>query len=99
MKIDFNVSLKDLRGKALVSETKELITLRMCAVNAVLALGENDHDMLGEEKVRRWKLAKLIYDGDKEIEISTEDIALVKKLIAKVYAPLVVGQAWEILER
>ena len=52
----------------------------------------------GEEKVKRFLLATKIYDSTDPINIGTKDIELLKDLIAKSYLPLIVGQAWLVLD-
>lgn len=52
----------------------------------------------GKKKVKRFKLAKKIHDGDKFVDIGSRDIKLLKALIAKNYPASTVAQAWEILD-
>jgi len=47
--------------------------------------------------VTHWALALRLHKAS-ETELTAQDIALLKNLIAKVYDPLVVGQAWAILD-
>ena len=54
--------------------------------------------MAGEEKLKRYKLAMLIYDNDAP-ELSIEDLAKIKELVGKAYVPLIVGQVWSMLEK
>lgn len=49
-----------------------------------------------EEKVKRFKLAMRIEEGDTEITI--EEAALLKDLVGEMFGPLIVGRVWEILE-
>jgi hypothetical protein len=51
----------------------------------------------GEEKVKRAKLALEVFDGGQH-DLTAEETALAKKLVAKAYAPLVVMRAWELLD-
>ncbi len=52
----------------------------------------------GEEKVRRAALAQRIYTSKEPLALKVEDVALIKKLVGKAYAPLVVMRAWSILD-
>jgi len=52
----------------------------------------------GEEKVKRFLLATKIYDSTDPVNVGTKDIELLKDLIAKNYLPLIVGQAWCVLD-
>ena len=98
MKRNFNTTLKTLDGKP-IKEADDLdVTLSTVAVNALLAAYEDERNLAGDDKVKRFKLAQLINDADGEVEVTAEQVSLLKTLIAKGYTPLVVGQAYEILE-
>ncbi|GAI73742.1 unnamed protein product [marine sediment metagenome] len=77
-------------------------TLRKVCEN-VLLLPDMDKDgepkeMNGEEKAKRYDLAKRIYTGPSLVDLQAEEIALLKKLIGRHYPTLTSGQAWEILD-
>lgn len=93
MKINFNQPIKNIKG-----EDIENLTLKTISVEALLAAFDDERSSLtGEEKVKRYHLATQIHTND-EIDITVEDISLIKKLIGKGYGALIVGQAWEVLE-
>lgn len=52
----------------------------------------------GEDKVKRFLLATKIYDSIDFVDVGTKEIELLKDLIAKSYLPVIVGQAWFILD-
>lgn len=93
MKINFDQELKKLDGTSL-----ENTTLRSVTLEALQALFQDEQGLSGEEKARRWALATRIYANPENIDLKVEEIATIKKLIGKAYGPLVVGQAWEMLE-
>jgi len=77
-------------------------TLRKACVN-VLLMTEIDgtgrpKELKGEEKGERCELAKEVHNSTGLFDIRPEDQVLLKKLIAKAYGPLTVGQAWQILD-
>ena len=92
MKIDFKQHLKNLDGDILKEGDKEL-TLGMVSVGALLAPEEVD----GNEKLIRFELAQKIHKGECQ-ELSVEEAALIKKLIAKPFTTLVVGQSLKMLD-
>ena len=106
MKRNFNTTLKTLDGKPIKEQYVDAdgktadrdVTLSTVAVNALLAGYEDERNLAGDDKVKRFKLAQLINDADGEVEVTAEQVSLLKTLIAKGYTPLVVGQAYEILE-
>lgn len=76
--------------------------LRKACVN-VLLMTEIDgagrpKELKGEEKVERFELAKEIHKSAGLVDLQSEQIALLKKLIARAYGPLTVGQAWQVLD-
>lgn len=109
MKINFDRELKNIRGETLFNERLiagsdganekivDVMRLKDPCVEALLAYFADEAGLTGEEKLKRWTLAKTIAAGG-EIDLPVEEIALLKRVIAKAYPPLISGQVWEILE-
>lgn len=106
MKINFNKALTNLDGTpirnppkpGMPEETGKELTVASVAINALMNVDFEKET--GEEKVRRYTLAGLIHkeiEGKGEVEMEPKDAALIKDLIAKGYGPIVVGQAWPLL--
>lgn len=95
MKIQFNQNLVDLAGENIVIQDEE-VTLRSVCVNALLSEFQNENST-GEDKVKRYELAKRIYEND-ELELEAKQIALLQERVGKNYLPLIVGQATKMLE-
>jgi hypothetical protein len=79
-------------------------TLRNISEN-VLLLPDVDKDgnpkeMTGDEKCKRYDLAMRIHKATAKdlADLQVEEIALLKKLIARGYSTLIVGQAFKILD-
>lgn len=77
-------------------------TLRKACVN-VLLMTELDRtgrpvELKGEEKVERFELATSIHKSAGLVDLQSEEISLLKGLIARAHGPLAVGQAWKILD-
>jgi len=102
MKIDFNRVLVDFSGNPLKEETSSgsvEIKLRSVVINALMTLLEDDKNMSGDDKVKRYDLALLVHNsGAEPLDIKVEDVTLIKAQIGKFYGPLIVGQVWKILE-
>lgn len=102
--IDFNTKFKDLDGNEVKDRqmgldgkfTESVATLGRVAANALLAMTDADKDMTGETKVKRYDLAMRIVKG--EASLKAEEIADIKAAIGKHYTPLIVGQAWKMLD-
>lgn len=100
--INFTEVLTDMEGKPLTESSKLPgsngavvdVTLRKICQNALLS---NDPKMSGEEKIKRYILAQRIQQQDL-MELSADDISLIKKEIAIYFSPLIVGKAYELLD-
>jgi hypothetical protein len=106
MAIDFTKPLTNLDGTAVKdAEGKDVnTTLGKVAEQSLLAVYADERDpqtgketITPEEKFNRWKLATKI-SGQKDVSLTAEELALIKKLIGKAFPPLVVGQAWTMLD-
>lgn len=93
--------LKTIKGTPLKEqgEDGELtpITLGAMACSSLLTHFKDETNLSGDEKAKRYKLCMRIVDQN-EVDLSIEEIALVKKLIGKHPSALCVGQAFDMLE-
>lgn len=96
MQRDFSVPFKTFAGQPIVQDGEPL-TLQRVAVNALLSQAEDEANLSGEEKFKRYKLASRIH-AEPAVEVSAEEVALLKRLIGKLYLPIIVGPAFEALE-
>ena len=96
--VDFDTQLSGIDGKPMIKEDKTPITLNEVTQNALLMSYPDEAGLSGEEKVKRWVLATKIGHQPRDPVLTADEIALVKKLIGKAYNPLVVGQAWSLLD-
>jgi hypothetical protein len=106
---DFSAKILDLYGQPMVDDAKcpldqagnrkcdDPATLGIVAMRALLAPYQGEENLSGEDKFKRFALAMKIKGGG-EVPLSAEDTALLKKLIGKLYTPLVVGRAFPLLD-
>lgn len=98
MVIDVTQTLKTLNGQTMkdVDENQNAIdaTLKLAIVNALLASTKKEES--GIEKVKKYELAKKVYSQD-SVELSAEDITLIKSRIGEVFQTAIVGQCFEML--
>ena len=113
MRIDFNQVILTVHDRPLkeVMQTDEApeecqscgnlilerheVDLRHVAVNAIL---NNEQGMDGRTKVDRYDLAMRIKKSDGFLEVKAKEFVLIRKLIGKTMSPLIVGQAWPMLD-
>lgn len=94
--IDFSQPINDLSGNP-VLDGETPLTLGAVACNSLLATFKDEPNLQGTAKAERFALALKI-NGKAQVSLKVEDITLLKTLIGKAYAALVVGQAWEMLD-
>lgn len=97
MKIDFSKELIGYDGEPL-REGEKVLTLSIICCNALMNQTEEDTKLPGEEKLRRFDLATIIYASREATDLKVEDVSLLKTLIGKLYGPIVVGPCWKLLE-
>jgi len=97
MLINVDGVLKSMDGKALQDvvngEARDAL-IKDVLVNAILSPVQNESGM---DKVKKYELAKRIYVGG-DINLTAEEIALIKDRVGESYAPIIVGQLYELLE-
>ena len=97
MLVKVNVPLKTMDGQVMkdnVDGQAVDATVKLVIVNAVLAPVQKES---GIEKVKKYELAKKIYTSD-EVELTAEEISLIKETVGENFAPVIVGQVWNLLE-
>jgi hypothetical protein len=94
---DFTTILVGLDGKPLTLEqASPPVTLGDVSAIA-LTSSFKDENPSGTEKVKRWALALRVRTA-KDVELTADDVKLIKDLVAKGFGPLIVGQVWSILD-
>ena len=99
MEIDFDVVVKSLDGVPLpitdsITEEKKEIDLKVATIEALL---NHKADIDAVTKIERFNLAQKIHRGG-VIDLTSEEIVLIKKLIGDRWTTLIVGQTYKMLE-
>lgn len=104
MKINFDSKLTDLKGNTIKEniDGKEVeSTLKDPCLNALLAdvkKPQNAPIETGRDKFKKYNLAKKISEGG-VVDITAEEITLIKEQLGLAYSALVVGMCWDVLEK
>lgn len=97
MLVKVNIPLKTLDGQVMKDnmdgEAVDAL-VKMAIVNAVLSPVERE---LGVDKVKKYELAKKIYASD-EVDLNEDEIKLIKDRVGETFAPIIVGQIYELLK-
>ena len=94
MKLKIDVNLKDFKGQEL-KEGDKSVNLKDIITGALLMPEEQT---TGSEKAERYFMAQRVENSGTAWETTAEEVSKVKELIGKFYIPIIVGQAYEILE-
>ena len=94
MKINFKTKIVDLKGNVIKEGLEELTVGNICA-NALVAYTEDK--MEAKSKIENWELAQKIIK-EKEVELTPEEIVLIKKVVNEHYGTLVVAQVFRALK-
>lgn len=98
MKIKVDHVLKNQKGETLVDpDTNEQVILKDICSNALLTPVQEDKE---KEKLQKWDLFKKIRDTDNAgvIEVTAEELTVIKRSIGQLFTPLIVGQCFDLLE-
>ena len=99
MKVNVEQKFVDLDGNEIKHKGDEALTLGIVASEALTAAFGDEQNLSGDEKVTRFLLAvKMRRSKDGlPVDITVEEAALAKKCIGKAYSPIIVGQAFPLL--
>ena len=97
MIVDFTQKVNNvLTGKVFINEDKSELTLSNVACNALFANPEEEK-IDGVEKLKRYELAIRIIKSPKN-DLSIEEVAKIKELVAKIYGTIIVGVVYGMIE-
>ena len=108
MKVDLNIKLFSLKDQPLNTMEKVgdatvevQMTLGSVCYDAMLTLLSIDKGEAGKYREERWQLARRVVKAEiagEPIDLSTEEIVMLKKRIGEMYSPSIVGPTYELLE-
>ena len=73
------------------------LTLGHAIYHTLLVRFQDEKDVSGEAYQARVELAKRVKDSS-DAKLSSDEISLIKRLIAKVYSPIIIDQAFTLLD-
>jgi len=99
MKVNFNQNLLNLNGVTICEGGKQNLTLLLVTQNALLNLSKEEANLESGKKVDRYNLTlKITVSKEQEVDLSAEEVVLIKSVVGKMYVPLIVGQVFRMLE-
>lgn len=99
MKINFDIVITNLDGKEMTDDGKpaSLKNISITALMGNIQVPQGTPPEKGDVKLKRYILAQKI-NGGGEIDLAVEDVALLKERIGLIYATLIVGKTYELLD-
>ena len=79
-------------GKPVKDEDGKTMTIKIVCIRALNQLFRED---TGEAKFKKFMAATKVANGD---PLTAEEVTLAKEAIGKLFAPIVVGQSWRVLD-
>jgi len=108
MKINLKCEIKGIDNKSIINpQTNQARTLKSVMIGALLFPKGRRNPQTGaieqeedsnKEKFEKYRLYEKIQNANKEIELTTDEISKIKKLIGEIEPQLVMGQCWVALE-
>lgn len=102
MKIKLMDILRTFDGQPLVDKDPKgnifELNVKTIVLEALLRVHAADDRLSGIDKMKRFDLAKRVFDTTEEIDLSHEDIILLKEAIGLKLPVLIVGQMYKILD-
>jgi hypothetical protein len=93
----------DLQGNPLKADEKTELTYRAAMVQALAhetppnpRTGEQS--ATGEDRFRRWSVANKIQNAKEAVELTTEEVSLLKTKVGEAFVMVVVGPVWTFIE-
>ncbi len=93
-KKNFNTQLVDIDGQPAFDDKKKPTLVKTAVVNALLGV---DDCRDGEEKAGRYDLAMRIHKAAAEVDVTPEEIVMIKAQVGKFFPALIVGQIFNLV--
>lgn len=97
MKRNFNRPVMNYSGKPLIGEDQKQQSMGNLIAMQLYSVGIND-GATPEKKLQAYKLLNKLAGANKEIEITTEEGALIKEVAGRVFAAGLYGQIYDFIE-
>lgn len=98
MEIKLDRKFTGPEGNVITTEAGEEITLQDVLTRSMLGDYPDETRLSGDEKYTRYQLGMKLNAAKDSIELTIEQLALCKSMVAKMYGVLVSGQSWDMLE-
>lgn len=92
------VTARDKSGNPLTTERRP-VRVSKCIIDALMTTYKDDHECSGEVKIQRFEISEKIQNAESSVDLTIDELALVKKYIDKVgFNPLVYKRVIDVIE-
>lgn len=92
MKVNVDTPILDINGDVVPE-----LTAKKIMVDAMMIPLEEDARLSGDQKIKHFLIAQRLHAGG-EVELTSEDITMIKSRVAKAFNTLATGRIWELLD-
>lgn len=98
MQVLFGKVLMDEQDKEIKGADNKPFTLKAACFQSLGATFPDEQNLSGEDKFKRFELYQKIKSTPDPVDLTAEEVALLKKLVGKGYGSIIMGQCWMALE-
>jgi len=86
---------KDIEGREVKDKEQQTVTLSDLIIDQLL----HPSNVNTDNKYRRFKLADKLSNAKDEVDLTLEDISLIKEATGESQLPMVIGRIYEVVEK
>jgi len=91
--MNLNTEITDFDGNSFPDKP----TIKSAVMGSLINVLRGDETLAAEQKVKMFELAMRIH-GAEQIELTAEDVSLIKERVGKAYPPMVVGRVFQAID-
>lgn len=92
MKVNVDTPILEITGEPVPD-----LLAKGIMIDALMVSMEDDVSLSGEQKIKNFMLAQRLSVGG-EVELTSEEVGLIKSRVAKIFNVLGTGRIWELLD-
>lgn len=96
MKINVKRHLLNFEGKDILDDKNKPVEARTVIANALVS-EDQDHRLTGEKKTQAFQIGLKLW-GDKEVDLTVDQLAFIKERVGIFHNALIFGRICELLE-
>lgn len=100
IQVNVDTEILDMFGNSIPMSDKEdapKLQVKHAFINSLMGNYEDERQLSGEDKVKRFKIAEKVAAGG-DVKLIAEEAAELKKVLPKMFNPLVVGRCYALLD-